>query len=193
MIAEIAEEGIVLSADKRVTLDGAWKDNCIKAFAVGDKTAVGIVGKQVAHPRTIKRLLNKNFDKLNGRTVYDRAVAIARVIADHDDESNIPSQMKLTVVGYDEVTPHIYEIEIMRSEVSAPKDRSPYIVSHDKIAYEITSRGLVAVHQKDYKKESYATTLKRHRKLIVETSSLNDSVSPTSDNYLITPNSIDRI
>lgn len=52
------------------------------------------------------------------------------------DLKNDPPEIKLIVSGYDGDNPAIYEIHVT-SEVGAPINRSPYVITKDRITYDL--------------------------------------------------------
>lgn len=191
VISEVTDDGILVSADKRITdsENGTYEDTCIKAFPVGGRVVIGITGKRVEDPKKYKRVLDRYSSALTGKTVKDCAKLIAEVMSDFHDLESDPPEVKLIVSGYDENKPAIYEIHIT-NEVGVPVDRTPRKVTDDPISYDLTSGSLKPISKRPYSKTSSKTALKNHRRIITEVSEKDVSVSEEFDSYLIKPDGI---
>ena len=186
VIAQVTKDGILFSADKRIT---NAKDDCMKAFPVGDRVVVGVVGKNVNDPKIYQKVLNRRSKDLAHQTVRDCTVWIAESISDLHDLENDPPEIKLVVSGYNDSNPAIYEIRVT-GEVGMPIDRTSGISTDDEISYDLTEGSLKIIQKREYAQTSYEKTLKEHRNIIRENSEKNVSISRSCDSYLIKPDSI---
>ena len=191
VIAQVTKDGILFSADKRITnaKDESYEDNCMKAFPVGDRVVVGVVGKNVNDPKIYQKVLNRRSKDLAHQTVRDCTVWIAESISDLHDLENDPPEIKLVVSGYNDSNPAIYEIRVT-GEVGMPIDRTSGISTDDEISYDLTEGSLKIIQKREYAQTSYEKTLKEHRNIIRENSEKNVSISRSCDSYLIKPDSI---
>jgi len=75
IIVEVVEEGILFSADKRITCvdNNTYEDNCTKAFPLKGRIVGGVVGRNVDNPDVYRNELDGQPDNLADKTVYDCA------------------------------------------------------------------------------------------------------------------------
>lgn len=191
VIAEITKDGILFSADKRLTNseDGTYEDTFMKAFSVGNRVVIGIVGKRVLYPQLYSKVLNRHASVLASKPVRECATWIAESLSDFHDLENDPPEIKLIVSGYDGGQPEIYETCIT-DMVGLPIDRNPYFVTKDHVSYEITEEGLNVVRKYSYNKTSYKKALENHDHIIRVDMKEDISISEVFDSYLIKSNSI---
>lgn len=192
VIAEITDNGILITADKRITGDsGTFNDNCVKVFNVGNVLVVGIVGKNVLHPQTIRRHLSKNSANLVG-SAYNQADTIGKLAADLNDTlGNSIASMRIVVAVFDDTVPMIYEVRVTGTTSYKPKKRNPYFVTTDTIAYDL-SEGTLG-RQNIPEERDLDVALADHSELMARKSAEDITVSATFNSYFLKADSISKI